>query len=183
MKSLTFDKFLTVGNSKGISKKAQVSQIIAYLLAIVIFAMVLVFGYKAVVNIRQQAEQANYLNFQKSLEADIKSIYFDYGSVKKESYSLSGYKEICFADLEHGFINSYPEKIISNIIKNSMESKIRKNVFLIGDKIDSFYIEKINLTNPLSQNPECVPVNNGKLNIKLTGQGDSSLVEKDIEQG
>ena len=118
MKSLKFEKFLTLKNSSRIFKKAQLGQIIVYLLAIVIASMVLVFGYRVVVGLRQQAEQTSFLNFQKSLEADIKSIYFDYGSVKKVSYSVGGYKEACFID-------SYPQMPASvgtgnNIVDNSV---------------------------------------------------------------
>ena len=173
MKSLKFEKFLTLKNSSRIFKKAQLGQIIVYLLAIVIASMVLVFGYRVVVGLRQQAEQTSFLNFQKSLEADIKSIYFDYGSVKKVSYSVGGYKEACFADLDSIYIGSAP-----NIVINSIDSKVKKNVFLVNDKIDSFYVEKIKLTNPATENPDCINIVNGKLDIKLTGKGDSALVEE-----
>lgn len=200
MKSLKLEKFLTVWKSKisksskikkfsllriskEISKKAQVGQIITYLLAIVIFAMVLIFGYNAVVNIRQQTDQVVYLAFQKSLEADIKSISFDYGSVKKKSYSVSGYETICFADLD-ALINPDPlPDDIPKIVINSMESKIKKNVFLVNGKIDSFYVGKIWLGDPIDpvyspyKNPLCIPIVNGKLSITLTGQGDSTLIE------
>lgn len=161
--------------------KAQAGQVIVYVLAIVIFAMVLIFGYKAIVNLRQQTDQASYLSFQKSLESDIKSIYFDYGSIKKESYSVRGYKQVCFADLGEDLkppISSNPE---NPIVLNSIDSKVKKNVFLVNGNVDSFYIEKIWLGNPSDisyKNPLCVDVINGKLNIQLTGQGDSALVER-----
>ncbi len=163
-------------------KRAQVSHIIAYLLAIVIFGMVLVFGYKAIANIRQQTDQAAYLGFQKSLESDIKSIYFDYGSVKKLSYSIRGYEWVCFADLKYDIVTAINTNPVNPIVLNSIQSEFKKNIFLVNDKVDSFYVEKIILTEdeaiPPDLNPLCIPIVNGKLSIKLTGQGDYALVEK-----
>ncbi len=154
-------------------KKAQIGQIVVYLLAMVIFAMVLIFGYRAVVNLRQQTDQVAYLSFQKGLEADIESIYFDYESVKQKTYSIAGYTKVCF-------ITSYPEMPTDiympeePIVENSVDSGVQKNVFLVNDKIDSFYVGKID-TDPI-EFFECIDVVNGKLNIRLTGQGDSALL-------
>lgn len=154
-------------------KKAQIGQIIVYILAVVIFAMILVFGYKAVVNLRQQTEQAAYISFQKALEADIKSIYFDFESVKQKTYSIAGYTKVCF-------ITSHPEMATGititgePMIENSVNSGVQKNVFLVNSKIDSFYVGKIDAG---ITDFECIDILNGKLNIKLTGQGDSVLVE------
>lgn len=159
-------------------RKAQIGQIVVYMLGIVIFSMVLIVGYKAFVNVKQQTDQADFLSFQKGLEADVKAISSDYGSVKKVSYPVRGYKQVCFADLGHGS-KSPGDSTPPKIIINSMQSQSKKNVFLVGDKIDSFYVDKINLTSPLSENPICINITKGKLNINLTGSGDSAFVEGD----
>ena len=152
-------------------KQAQIGQIIGYLLAIVIVAVTLLFGYKMVVSLRQQTEQASFLNFQKSLEADIKSIYFDFGSVKIESYSIGGYEEVCFIDSYPKMPNSVSTN--NNIVDNSVSGGVKKNIFLIGDKIDSFYIDKVDACGTLcSDTSKCIPLVNGKLNIQLKGKGD-----------
>ena len=108
-------------------RKSQIhAQAFVYILAIIIMAMILAYGYKAVRDIVSKGEFASLVNFKTELKTSISSISYDYGSVKNEEFNVpTGFKEVCFVDLSklnttlaQPGLGKYP--IVKNYVKISL---------------------------------------------------------------
>lgn len=157
-------------------KKGQaIGQIFTYIIAIIITAIILGYGYNSIVSIKQKSEQVSYIKFKNDLQNEIKKISFDFGSVKKVSFSLpKNYKQVCFVETPPDEDTPIP---ITNpkypIIVDSSKSGVKKNVFLVENIAkDSFYIGKIVLPEDLF----CVNTINGRIQLKLEGMGDHAKI-------
>lgn len=149
-------------------KKSQLSNIFVYLLTIIVVSFILIYGYTQIAKIREQGKKAAYIKFETELGSIVETS-ISYGNVRLEEVEVpAGYREVCF-------VSSYPSILSSlsgtnhPIIENSVESKAKKNIFLV-EKItkESFFIDKIKVSGDLI----CIPNTAGRLRIKLEGKGD-----------
>lgn len=159
------------------SKRSQIpSQIFIYVVAIILFSFVLVYGYNAIKGFKERSEQISYIKFKTDLISTVKRISSDYGTLKREEFFIGGeYKEVCF-------VQSYkpPTNLAANIpnplIKDSVGSGVDKNTFLFTTKLqESFNVGKINVTNE-NKGYLCIDTVNGKVKIQFLGKGDHALV-------
>jgi len=162
-----------------ITRKSQLySQIFAYILAIVIISFIIVYGYTAVSNFKNRAEQVACLKLKSDLQAAIESISTDFGTVKRKDIQLcAGYREICFVEGYEDFdINTpaiynptpYPVPI-DPIIKDSIKSETGRNVFLVDNIAkDSFYVGNISVYDDVY----CIKAVNNEVSLRLEGKGD-----------
>ena len=67
-------------------KKAQVAgQVLMYVLAIIVFAMTLLYGYKAIKSFTDQSTEISYLQLENDIKGDIEKVEGDSkGTVKKK---------------------------------------------------------------------------------------------------
>jgi len=149
------------------------SQIFIYILTIVLISFILVYGYNAVRNFEDRAEQVACLKFRNDLSNSIESISSDFGSVKRKDLQLcGGYSKVCF-------VETMESPILPNdadpIIKDSILSNAGKNVFLM-EKIakESFYAGKISVEPDLL----CINSINSKISIKLEGKGNYTFLSQ-----
>ena len=173
-------------------KKSQTSDIFIYAFAIIVVGLILIFGAKKVIDIKNTGNEVELLNFKKHLETLISSSRGS-GNVFNESLELpAGFSEVCFIDLEleQAKVTSLTKFMITHpIIYNSWESQVENNVFLVqNNKLKSFYIKKEQIK--LSGNPVgnceidnakpkayiCCKVNNGKVTLVFRGSGRSVLI-------
>lgn len=179
-----------------IMRKAQLgSEIFVYILAILVIGLIVVFGYKKVVELREKGSDIEVLHFKKQLESLVK-ISMSSGNIFVEEMLLpKGFSKICFIDLTKsadGKLNAPTNKDYSPIIYDSWNAKNQKNVFLVqGPKIESFYIDEKKLligiartTAPIkcSGNADsyiCCDVNElGKIKLRFTGNGKSISISE-----
>ena len=154
--------------------RAQIySQIFIYILTIILISFILIYGYNAVRNFKDRAEQVACLKFKNDLSNAVESISSDFGSVKRKDLQLcSGYSQVCF-------VETMESPILPNdadpIIKDSILSNTGKNVFLV-EKIakESFYVGKISVEPDLL----CIKVINSKISIKLEGRGNHAFLSQ-----
>ena len=154
-------------------KKSQIqSKIFIYMLAIMIGGMVLLFGYRVINEMNEKSDKVAFIRFTNKLNEDVESISYEPGSVKTEKYMLpANFGRICFVDLDNiqdtSYLNGYP------IVKDSVESKAQKNVFLLkGDNFETFYVESLHLNDPYFH---CV--DSGRtINIRMEGLGDGTII-------
>ena len=122
-------------------------------------------AYNAIKEMRRQAEQAAYISFQTQLKSDIATLMPNYGSVNVRDYDTpKGYQQVCFADLDEGspvFVAGY------ELIRDSVESDILKNVFLWPQGSKSFYAGNITVENGF----KCFEISSGRINIRLRSLG------------
>ena len=151
-------------------KAQMVGQIFIYILAVILVAFILIYGYNAVQTFKTRAEQVSYIKFKTDVESAIKSISSDYGSIKKAEFLVpSGYREVCFIDLDHPVVPSgHP------IIKDSVESGVKENLFLVREiEEESFYVGKIEVAGN-----SCIEVKAGKIKVQLEGKGDHAIISE-----
>jgi hypothetical protein len=79
------------------NKKAQImGQVFIFILAALLFILILTYGYKAIAGFGERSEQVALIEFQSKLENSVKSMKSDFGSVRKLDLQLPAkYSEIC----------------------------------------------------------------------------------------
>ena len=160
------------------SKKYQIStQIFIYVIAIIMFSFILLYGYNAIRGFKERSEEITYIKFKTNLISTVKRISPDYGTLKREEFFIGGeYSKVCF-------VQSYKQeenrpaiitRISDNVVKDSVESRDTSNAFLFKDNSlePSLEIGKINVSGGYL----CIPVINGKVRIEFEGKGDNTLI-------
>jgi hypothetical protein len=159
------------------SKKAQIhAQIFIYVVAIVLFSFIMLYGYNAIRGFKEKSEQINFIKFKTDLTSTIKRVAPDYGTLKREELFIGGvYQDVCFVQsykMQDNLV--YISGNISNpLIKDSFDSGTDKNVFLITNTLqESFDVGPINMSGGYI----CAPVLNGKVKIQFGGRGDHAFI-------
>ena len=155
------------------SRKGQViGQVFIYILAIIIFSLVLLYGYKTIKGFGKKADEVILIQLTTDLRTAIKKIGSDYGTVTKKELSIPGkYSYVCFVDLSY-----YPPPIDLDsehpAVYNSWLDQAQQNMFLITSKeeIEPYYIEGISIS--VDPHYKCLNVIQGKILLRLEGKGD-----------
>jgi outer membrane murein-binding lipoprotein Lpp len=149
-------------------KSAQiVGQIFIYVLAIIVMAAILLFGYRSIANFKEQASQVSTIQLQNELSSAIDSLSSDFGSVKKKSINLDDYSTICL-------VESYEEPSLGGLkidplIRDSIESGTEENVFLLKSTVEaSFAVDKISVEPDVL----CLTSRLSTVELRLEGRGD-----------
>jgi len=89
------------------SKKAQImGQVFVYILALIIFSAVLMYGYNAIKNFSQQSEEILITQLTNEIRTSVEKIESQYGSVEKLKLDVSGsFDQVCFVDTRDGCAN------------------------------------------------------------------------------
>ncbi|MBR9683603.1 hypothetical protein GOV03_03615 [Candidatus Woesearchaeota archaeon] len=83
-------------------KGMSIGMVFMFMLAVITFAVIMIFGYKAITDFMGSGEKVEFYQFKTDLESAVKKIYTEYGSVRIETFYLSAkYEKICFVDLEY----------------------------------------------------------------------------------
>ena len=156
-------------------RKGQISQVFIYVTTLLIVALVLFYGYRAISTFKERADQVSFIQMKNDIENSIESISVDYGSVKAKEFPLpQDIREVCI-------ISSYPglPKLSGTqypLIEDSVNSGVMKNIFLIGQQNagESFYVEKVQIENDIL----CVPSISNKLVLKMEGMGNHAIISQ-----
>ena len=162
-------------------KKSQIGQVFIYLISTLIIIHVHYYGYNAIKGISQKQKELTFVKFQNALRDMVSYTSSDYGTVRIEEFYLpSGYKEVCFVDvdfnqdnLDEGLISEQDYPLIYDSVYESINEsrKISTNVFVLPDG-SPFFIEKMHVYNGFN----CTKVSQGKIKLRIEGKGDSALV-------
>lgn len=164
------------------SKRSQISaQVFIYVIAIILFSLVLFYGYNAIRGFKEKSEQISYIKFKTDLTSTVKRISSDYGTLKREEFFIGGdYSKVCFVQsykrnedystiLDSIFVSSD----YNPFIYDSFENNVTDNVFLLATGApESFDAGKIKAADGYL----CLNVINGKAKIEFLGQGDHTLI-------
>lgn len=154
-------------------KSAQASQIFSYVLALVILALVFIFGYKAISGMQERTDEAAFIQFQSDLKNNVETT-MNYGDEKYDEIDVPGdYNKVCFIGL-HAAAGS----VTDPIIKDHIESSLKENVFLIEQQLalpKPIYIGVIDVvddgTDGASDGVLCIDVTNNDVKVKFKGLG------------
>ncbi len=80
------------------SRKSQImGQVFIFMLAAMLFILILSYGYRAIAGFGERSEQVALIEFQSKLENSVKSMSSDYGSVRRLELQIpASYDEACF---------------------------------------------------------------------------------------
>ena len=170
-----------------IGKKAMgVGQVFIFIVAAITFALIMIFGYKAISGFVSTGEDVAFVQFKTDLENSVRKIYTEYGAVRIESFSVpSEFEQVCFVDL-----NEQPNEALKKIDsvayavwQDAQESGkgyngADENVFLIPPAPVKIKVFDIKMDN----NYLCMNILRGQFSLALQGQGDHTrLVIPDNE--
>lgn len=174
-------------------KKAQIAgQIFIYVLALVIVAGIIVYGYSAIKNFGERGEEVEYITMKTDIDNAFKSIINDYGSIKRPQLHIPGkYKKVCFVDAEQNNMDSVEicsgatEEPILCSIWDTAGNDI--NIFFLPDGSDNFALlgrDKLEFDhatcgdNNNNKNYCCFEVVNNKIKLQVKGMGDAVEISK-----
>ncbi len=163
---------------KGKSKKAQIiGQVFIFILAGLIFILIITYGYKAVRYFIERQEQVMILDFRTDLEIAVEGVKRDYGTVRKVEFKLpSRYLGVCFFDaLECA--KTTPKLILPTqeiIVDWAQDACVIKsaNVFTIPRD------QAISLPDiQVDEGYVCIP-NTGKITVRMEGTGKKAKISE-----
>jgi hypothetical protein len=160
-----------------LKRKAEISgQVFIYVLAAIMIGLLFFIGVKAIGTLVSNFQNVNIDDFKSGFESDVKDIARQYGSVKNVELALPGkYDEICFVDAMEEDSKSHfdSSKIENTLIKDSVESEAKENVFLMKKGIpqDRFTADNLDV-----QADYLCLENEGKLEVWLRGTGKKALL-------
>ncbi len=156
-----------------------IGEVFVFILALVIFSGVLLYGYRAIFSVQEGIEDAAFVSFYEGLKNKVEQVGIDYGSVKKyEATPPGGFKEVCFLDLQ-------------KLERNEQESldNLRSTHPLIADAVEGGTDQNLFFT-PLAKTPTklstldidggfvCFPIEKTALELRLEGLGDRTQVSQ-----
>ena len=163
-----------------INKKAMgVGQVFVFIIAALSFALIMIFGYKAIGDFLPQGEKVQFYQFKTDVETSIQRIYSEYGSVRIEQFNTPGdYHQICFVDLNAPF---NPEmcpfdQYGCGVWKDAGSyDRADANVFL--KPLPEAEIPPIKVYNiQMEQGFLCLPITQGQFTVILEGRGDHAFI-------
>jgi len=147
-------------------KKGQINQVFIYIMAVIIFAAIMLYGYKAIKNIMEKGNYVEYTNFKKDFENTVENSK-QYGEVNIKSFSLPpGVSEICIVDIKEPVDTTAPM-----LVQDAWQSKTY-NVVLLPIKYDNLFVEGIKIDTPgfLCNHTSAV---RSKITLRFEGSGNA----------
>ena len=159
------------------SKQSQITvQVFVYIIAIILFSFILIYGYNSIRGFKERSEQISYIKFKTDLISAVDRISPDYGTLKREEFYIGGeYSKICFVQ-DYNPLPNIPDIIHTKgdyLVEDSVRSGVEKNTFLFTNTLqESFDVGPINVTGMYN----CALVRNGKVKIQFEGKGDHAYI-------
>ena len=163
------------------NKHAQlIGQVFIFILAGVVFVLILAYGYRAITSFMEKGEQVQLLDFRNSIDSTLSLIKRDYGSVQQVNLRVPTKTEsVCFvnsppdltAAQEGALREQYP-------LLESAWSTGSENVFMIPRQPTPILIKDVAVVDEKDQ-PKgycCIAVANGRVTLRVEGLGNKAKV-------
>lgn len=149
-----------------------IGQVFIFVIAAIIFILILTYGYKAISNFLARSEQVALIDFKSGLESSIEVIKRDYGSVRKLDLSLpKRYTELCIVDVN----NCEPLQQSRPLLYSTCLAG-SENVILVPKQETPIFLPDISIKDPRGY--VCVPVAQGTATLRLEGLGKSTQISR-----
>lgn len=157
-----------------------IGQVFVFIVAAITFALIMIFGYKAITGFLQSGEEVAFVQFKTNLESSVKQIYTEYGSVRvKEFTTPTNYYQICFVDMDHNpsdkeleELCQYSQAACTVWETSSGYDSVDENVFLKPTAPVKIKVYDISIDLEEGRNFLCTPIKQGYFTIVLEGKGD-----------
>ena len=151
-------------------------QVFVFIIAALSFALIMIFGYKAIADFLQQGENVQFYQFKTDVETAVQRIYTEYGSVRVEQFHTPGdYEQICFVDLNAPYNEELCQfdQVACDVWQDSAGyESADENVFLKPSAPVKIKVYSINMEHDFL----CLPVRQGQFSIILEGRGDHTFI-------
>jgi len=157
-------------------KRGQLNgKVFIYIFAIIVIALILVLGYEYILTTKENIVKSEFIILKNKLISDIEAISYDFGSSKRVSYSLPQQTDLCLIDLDNkGKLLSNLPLNFNALIKDSIESNIKKNAFVFNEVIfESYYAGEIEINDPYFI---CIKPVAGKISFVIEGKGNRTWI-------
>ncbi len=188
-------------------KGQAIGQVFIYIIVALTFALITIFGYKAIEGFLEKSEQVAFVSFKTELETTFSQITPEYGSVRLLEFRTPiGFRKICFVDVEADVAVDNPQTEgkegcnvepfdpiacdqwrESTLIhddspeqqKKKRYEKASQNVFLSPPAEFPIKVSRLRtrVGNEYDFDYLCLPVINGHFNLRLEGQGSHVLIQ------
>ena len=198
---------MLIKNKKGLA----IAQTFMFIVVALTFALIMIFGYKAISDFLRQGEQVQFFSFKTNLENSVKGIYTQFGSVRFEEFYLPAkYQQICFVNLdkepteeelaalcskdiyacdmwedawEEGFVMAATHEAYDTI--QGWEA-VGENVFLKPKDEKTVPIKVYKISFPKDGNGQevgfiCPDIYQGVISLILEGKGDRTEITENVE--
>ncbi len=168
-------------------KKAEVpAQIMTYVLAAILFGLIMVFGYNVVVSMRMSSESVAMVKFKTQLEGDIKKMSMETGRTTRlyEYLSPGNFREVCFIDSDYLEGELTPDQKDNlddsdcrdkQMLIDSADAGVQSNMFLFPGTVN-FEIGSIEVDNGCV----CITSRAGKFSMRMKGKGDRAEISPEV---
>lgn len=174
-------------------EKAQISQVFVYIMALIVFATIFLFGYKAINQFLEEGEKASFIKFKTNLEKSVGRVatHFDTVVIYNSLNPLrvpNRYERVCFVDVDvsppsdcleqlgaiacDAWGTSYSQSNRDSTDFDAWE-KAESNVFLKPQGLLPVKVPKIRVSEP--DGFICFTVS-GQLDMKVDGRGSHTFV-------
>ena len=161
-----------------------VGQVFIFIVAALTFALILIFGYRAIAGFLKSGEDVAFVQFKTGLENSVKKIYTEFGSVRVERYiTPTLYSQICFVDLNQVYDPDLCnfDQVACSVWKQSSDSGkgyegADENVFLTPPAPVKMKVYKISIEEKNGKNFLCIPIKQGVFGVVMEGRGDKTLL-------
>jgi hypothetical protein len=172
------------------SKGQIANQVFVYVLAAIVFSMVLIYGYNAINNFAEDARYVTLIQLKSNLESSINEVASTQ-NVKIKSFTIpAGFKEICFFDSSKPQSNpsygSYwidctgSSPVYPGVVCDAWKSNTTINGFLSPMGSVSFKTVRVQLKDSSGRIApiDCYDVSQGQLKLRFQGMGDRTQIEE-----
>ncbi len=165
-------------NTRGMA----IGQVFIFIVAAITFALIMIFGGKAIVDFIGQGEQVEFVQFKTDVETSVQQIYTEFGAIREKEFSLPpSYEQVCFVDLDYENEESVvllrgKDPVAADAWQTAMEEGgyggFDVNVFLTPTAPNPIKVHPIKMDNGFL----CVDVVQGEFTILLEGKGDHTFL-------
>lgn len=176
-------------------KGQAIGQVFIYIIVALTFALITIFGYKAIEGFLEKSEQVAFVSFKTELETTFSQITPEYGSVRLLEFRTPiGFRKICFVDVEENIPRNCDFDPIAcdqwkeldllpnddNTQKKERYQSASQNVFLSPPAEFPIKVSRLKtrVGNEYDFDYLCLPVINGHFNLRLEGQGSQALISQ-----
>jgi hypothetical protein len=185
-------------NMLKMKKKGQVNQVFIYMMAAIIFGVVIIFGYKAVAMLLNLSEDTKLIQFKMDIVSSIDNMVPTQDR-RIKSYELPDkFSKICFFNMKKGGsaceigsggvctrnCRKPPSDLgsdLTNVMCNAWISNVSTNIYLTPMSEFPLQVKSIDPIRINSSNVEdhgylCVNITDGRFKLSLQGKGDRTQI-------
>ncbi len=158
-----------------------IGQVFIFILAGLVFVLILGYGYKAISNFLARGEEVQLIDFRNELDSAITTIKRDYGSVQRIDLRVPAKTdEVCFVTFDYrdvgapGWRDAFKQE---RPLLYSVWDTGSENVFLVPRQPTPMLIKDI-VVDPLGKGYLCIPAPGGRISLRVEGTGNKAVIRE-----